>query len=214
MNNFDLKKYLAEGRLLKEDQASDLINDGVVLYASDDSKLAPGFVKPKNIGFIVYDTSVKIIQSPLWMLTGTLAKNQKVVQIFNDNYGVIDINYITTFLTNSKNWKAITSEDELNNFMSKYSKVYLISHNGNSSELKESLNEAFNPFLDTEEGGYMREYIDDVVEDSIGRMVIPLDLRYRSDFDIAFNLALTKLKKDHPELDFEAIKTNKESFFK
>ena len=213
MDNFDLKKYLAEGKLLKEDQASDLINDGVVLYASDDSKLAPGFVKPKNIGFIVYDTSVKIIQSPLWMLKGILAKNQKVVQIFNDNYGVIDINYITTFLTNPKNWKAITSEDELNNFMSKYSKVYLISHNGNSSELKESLNEAFNPFLDTEEGGYMREYIDDVVEDSMGEPE-SLDLRYRSDFDIAFNLALTKLKKDHPELDFEAIKTNKESFFK
>jgi hypothetical protein len=213
MKEFDYKKYLAEGRLLKEDQASDLINDGVVLYASDDSKLAPGFVKPKNIGFIVYDTSVKIIQSPLWMLTGTLAKNQKVVQIFNDNYGVIDINYITTFLTNSKNWKAITSEDELNNFMSKYSKVYLISHNGNSSELKESLNEAFNPFLDTEGGGYMREYIDDVVEDSMGEPE-SLDLRYRSDFDIAFNKALTKLKKDHPKLDFKAIKANKESFFK
>ena len=208
MDNFDYKKYLAEGRLLKEDQASDLINDGVVLYVSDDSKLAPGFVKPKNIGFIVYDTSVKIIQSPLWMLKGTLAKNQKVVQIFNDNYGVIDINYITTFLTNSKNWKAITSEDELNNFMSKYSKVYLISHNGNSSELKESLNEAFNPFLDTEEGGYMREYIDMVAEEE------ELDLGYRSDFDMAFDSALAKLEADQPELDFEAIKANKESFFK
>ena len=200
------------GIQINENQPSNLINDGVVLYVSDDSKLAPGFIEPKNIGFIVYDTSVKIIQSPLWMLTGTLAKNQKVVQIFNDNYGVIDINYITTFLTNPKNWKAITSEDELNNFMSKYSKVYLISHNGNSSELKESLSEAFNPFLDTEEGGYMREYIDDVVEDSMGEPE-SLDLRYRSDFDIAFNLALTKLKKDHPELDFEAIKANKESFF-
>jgi len=77
---------------------------------------------------------------------------------------------------------------------------------------EESLNEAFNPFLDTEEGGYMREYIDDVVEDSMGEPE-SLDLRYRSDFDIAFNLALTKLKKDHPELDFEAIKTNKEAFF-
>jgi hypothetical protein len=207
MDNFDYKKYLAEGRLLKEDQASDLINDGVVLYVSDDSKLAPGFVKPKNIGFIVYDTSVKIIQSPLWMLTGTLAKNQKVVQIFNDNYGVIDINYITTFLTNSKNWKAITSEDELNNFMSKYSKVYLISHNGNSSELKESLSEAFNPFLDTEEGGYMREYIDDVAEEE------GLDLDYRDEFDMAFNSALGKLVKDEPQLDFAAIKANKESFF-
>jgi hypothetical protein len=212
MYNFDLKKYLAEGRLLKEDQASDLINDGVLLYVSDDSKLAPGFVKPKNIGFIVYNVAVKDPSKSILSVTGTLAKNQKVVQIFNDNYGVIDINYITTFLTNSKNWKAITSEDELNNFMSKYSKVYLISHNGNSSELKESLSEAFNPFLDTEEGGYMREYIDDVVEDSMGEPE-SLDLGYRSDFDIAFNLALTKLKKDHPELDFEAIKTNKEAFF-
>ena len=213
MSNFDLKKYLAEGKLLKEDQASDLINDGVVLYVSDDSKLAPGFVKPKKIGFIVYNVAVKDPSKSILSITGTLSKNPKVVQIFNDNYGVIDINYITTFLTNSKNWKAITSEDELNNFMSKYSKVYLISHNGNSSELKESLNEAFNPFLDTEEGGYMREYIDDVVEDSMGEPE-SLDLGYRSDFDIAFNLALTKLKKDHPELDFEAIKTNKESFFK
>ena len=213
MNNFDLKKYLAEGKLLKEDQASDLINDGVILYASDDSKLAPGFVEPKKIGFIVYNVAIKDPSKSILSITGTLAKNQKVVQIFNDNYGVIDINYITTFLTNSKNWKAITSEDELNNFMSKYSKVYLISHNGNSSELKESLSEAFNPFLDTEEGGYMREYIDDVVEDSMGEPE-SLDLGYRSDFDIAFNLALTKLKKDHPELDFEAIKTNKESFFK
>ena len=208
MDNFDLKKYLAEGKLLKEDQASDLINDGVILYVSDDSKLAPGFINSKNIGFIVYNVAVKDPSKSILSVTGTLAKNQKVVQIFNDNYGVIDINYITTFLTNPKNWKAITSEDELNNFMSKYSKIYLISHNGNSSQL----NETFNPFLDTEEGGYMREYIDDVVEDSMGEPE-SLDLGYRSDFDIAFNLALTKLKKDHPELDFEAIKTNKEAFF-
>ena len=73
-----------------------------------------------------------------------------------------------------------------------------------SKVLKESLSEAFNPFLDTEEGGYMREYIDD--EDG-------LDLEYRSDFDEAFDSALTKLKKDHPELDFNLIIQNKESFF-
>jgi len=105
--------------------------------------------------------------------------------------------------------------------------------------------EAFNPFLDTEEGGYMREYIDDVVEDSMGEPeslgleyleyqkafaqqqghhhesieledlldLFPLDLKYRSEFDTAFNLALTRLKKDHPELDFDAIETNKEAFW-
>jgi len=81
-----------------------------------------------------------------------------------------------------------------------------------ASDLISQLNEAFNPFLDTEEGGYMREYIDDVVEDSMGEPE-SLDLEYRSDFDIAFDLALTRLKKDHPELDFGAIEANKESFF-
>ena len=52
------------------------------------------------------------------------------------------------------------------------------------------LNEAFNPFLDTEEGGYMREYIDMVAEEE------ELDLGYRSDFDMAFDSALAKLKED------------------
>ena len=196
-----------EYKKLTENKASDLINDGVVLYVSDDSKLAPGFVKPKKIGFIVYNVAVKDPSKSILSITSTLSKNPKVVQIFMDNYGFIDPNYITTFLTNPKNWDSITSEDELNNFMSKYNKVYLISHNGNSSELKESLNEAFNPFLDTEEGGYMREYIDDIAKKN------KLDLSYRSDFDEAFDLALSKLKEDEPELDFEAIKDNKEVFF-
>ena len=74
------------------------------------------------------------------------------------------------------------------------------------------LKEAYNPFLDTDEGGYMREYIDDVVEDSMGEPE-SLDLEYRPDFDIAFEEALSRLKKDQPQLDFEAIKANKESFF-
>ena len=188
----------SEYKKLTENKASDLINDGIVLYVSDDSKLAPGFIKSKGIGFIIYNVAVK----------DTLSKSQKVAQLFNDNYGVIDINYITTFLTNPDNWKAITSEDELNSFMSKYNKIYLINHNGDSSKL----NEAFNSFLDTEEGGYMREYINDVVEDSMGEPE-SLDLEYRSDFDIAFDLALTRLQNDHPELDFNAIKANKEVFF-
>jgi hypothetical protein len=198
----------SEYKNLTENKALDLINDGIILYVSDDSKLAPGFVKPRGIGFIVYNVAIKDTSKSILSVTGTLSKNPKIVQIFNDNYGVIDINYITTFLTNPDNWKAITSEDELDNFMSKYNKIYLINHNGGSSQL----NEAFNPFLDTEEGGYMREYIDDVVEDSMSEPE-SLDLRYRSDFDIAFNLALTRLQNDHPELDFEAIKANKEVFY-
>ena len=84
------------------------------------------------------------------------------------------------------------------------------------------LKEAYNPFLDTDEGGYMREYIDDVVKDSMGEPD-SLDLKHWPDFDTAFDLALTKLKKDQlaltklkkdqPQLDFEAIIANKESFF-
>ena len=203
MDNFDLKKYLAEGRLYEEDQASDLMSDGVVLYVSDDSKLAPEFVEPKKIGFIVYNTEVKDTSKPISSITGNLSKNEKVIDIFSDNYPNTDPNYIKTFFTNSKNWKAINSEDELNNFTSKYSKVYLINHNGDSSQL----NEAFNPFLDTTEGGYMREYIDGVAEEE------GLDLDYRDEFDMAFDLALYKLVKDEPQLNFSAIKANKESFF-
>ena len=75
------------------------------------------------------------------------------------------------------------------------------------------LKEAYNPFLDTDEGGYMREYIDDVVEDYMGEPE-SLNLEYRSDFDIAFDEALARLRNDHPELDFDAIEANKESFFK
>jgi len=195
----------SEYKNLTENKALDLINDGIILYVSDDSKLAPGFVKSRGIGFIVYNVAIKDTSKSILSVTGTLSKNPKVVQIFNDNYGVIDINYITTFLTNPDNWKAITSEDELNNFMSKYNKIYLINHNGGSSQL----NEAFNPFLDTEEGGYMREYIDSIAEEE------GLDLSYRSDFDEAFSKALQQLQSEniYPELDFEAIKANKEVFY-
>jgi hypothetical protein len=69
--------------------------------------------------------------------------------------------------------------------------------------------EAFDPFLDTEEGGYMREYIDQVADEE------GLDLSYRSDFDLAFNKALELLQDEniYPKLDFDAIVANKESFF-
>jgi len=203
MNNFDLRKYLAENKLLKEDQASDLIDDGVVLYVSDDSKLAPGFVEPQKIGFIVYDTAVKDTSKPISSVTGNLSKNEKIIDLFNDDYPNIDPNYILTFFTDPENWKAINGKDELNDLMSKYNKIYLINHNGDSSKL----NEAFNPFLDTEEGGYMREYIDDVAEEE------GLDLGYRNEFDEAFKIALSRLSADSPELDFKLIVQNKESFF-
>ena len=70
-----------------------------------------------------------------------------------------------------------------------------------------NLNEEFNPFLDTTEGGYMGEYLNDVADEE------DLDLSYRMEFDQAFNMALKRLKKDEPKLDFNAINTNRNSFF-
>ena len=56
----------------------------------------------------------------------------------------------------------------------------------------------------------MREYIDSIAEEE------GLNLSYRSDFDEAFNKALQQLQSEdiYPELDFDAIITHKESFFK
>ncbi len=206
-----LAGLITEGRYrqLTENQATDLLNDKVILYVSDDSKLAPKFIKPKNIGFIVYNVAIKDPSSSVTSTTGVLSKNPKVVQMFNNNYGMIDINYIKDFFTKPNNWETITDKDKLDNFISKYNKVYIINHNGEISQLQESVNEAFNPFLDTEEGGYMREYIDSVAEDE------GLDLSYRNEFDEAFNKALELLKAEniYPELDFDAIEANRESFF-
>jgi hypothetical protein len=206
-----LAGLITEGRYrqLTENQATDLLNDKVILYVSDDSKLAPKFIKPKNIGFIVYNVAIKDPSSSVTSTTGVLSKNPKVVQMFNNNYGIIDINYIKDFFTKPNNWETITDKDKLDNFISKYNKVYVINHNGEISQLQESVNEAFNSFLDTEEGGYMREYIDSVAEDE------GLDLSYRNEFDEAFNKALELLKAEniYPELDFDAIEANRELFF-
>jgi hypothetical protein len=71
------------------------------------------------------------------------------------------------------------------------------------------LKEAFDPFLDTELGGYMREYIDQVAEEE------GLDLSYRDDFDQAFDMAFVLLNNEHPELrsNIKSILAHRESFF-
>lgn len=62
-------------------------------------------------------------------------------------------------------------------------------------------------FLDTNEGGYMREYIDDVASKQ------GLDLKRRTEFDFAFNVAFKLLKIDCPDLNFDLISSNKETLF-
>ena len=93
----EIKRMQQLAGILKENQASDLINDGVMLYTSDDSKLAPKFIKPKGVGFIVYNVAIKDTSKSISSITGTLSKKPEVAQVFTDNYGVIDTNYITTF---------------------------------------------------------------------------------------------------------------------
>jgi len=69
--------------------------------------------------------------------------------------------------------------------------------------------EAFDPFLDTELGGYMREYIDQVAEEE------GLDLSYRNEFDEAFDIAFVLLNNEHPELrsNIKSILAHRDSFF-
>lgn len=62
-------------------------------------------------------------------------------------------------------------------------------------------------FLDTNEGGYMREYIDEIASKG------GLDLKRRNEFDFAFNVAFKLLKIDYPDMDFESISSNKETLF-
>ena len=52
------------------------------------------------------------------------------------------------------------------------------------------------------------------IDESLKTRIKDLDLKYIPDLEIAFNEALARLRNDHPELDFDAIEANKESFFK
>ena len=99
---------------------SKLSQEQFPLYVSDDSKLAPGFIKPKGIGFVMNNNK------------GTITP--EIIQIFNDNYSVIDINYIKNFFANKDNWKMITDENDVAN----YKKLYLIDTKSNKIGNKES----------------------------------------------------------------------------
>ena len=99
---------------------SKLSQEQFPLYVSDDSKLAPGFIKPKGIGFVMNNNE------------GTITP--EIIQIFNDNYGVIDINYIKNFFANKDNWKMINNENDVAN----YKKLYLIDTKSNKIGNKES----------------------------------------------------------------------------
>jgi hypothetical protein len=111
-SDFDIAFNLALSKLSQEQ---------FPLYISDDSKLASGFIKPKGIGFIMNSN-------------GETTVTPEIVQIFNDNYGIIDINYIKDFFTNASNWKMITDENDISN----YKKLYLIDTESNQIGNKEN----------------------------------------------------------------------------
>jgi len=69
------------------------------------------------------------------------------------------------------------------------------------------LKEDFQDFQESDEMGWMEVTIKEISKEQ------NLDLKYRSDFDIAFNEALNKLKDEHPELDFDLIEKYKENMF-
>ena len=69
------------------------------------------------------------------------------------------------------------------------------------------LKEDFQDFQESDEMGWMEVTMEEISEEQ------NLDLKYRSDFDIAFNEALNKLKNEHPELDFDLIEKYKEDMF-
>jgi hypothetical protein len=69
------------------------------------------------------------------------------------------------------------------------------------------LKEDFQDFKESDEMGWMEVTMEEISEEQ------NLDLKYRSDFDIAFNKALNKLKDEHPELDFDLIEKYKENMF-
>lgn len=69
------------------------------------------------------------------------------------------------------------------------------------------LKEDFQDFRESDEMGWMEVTMEEISEEQ------NLDLKYRSDFDIAFNEALNKLKNEHPELDFDLIEKYKENMF-
>ena len=69
------------------------------------------------------------------------------------------------------------------------------------------IKEDFQDFRESDEMGWMEVTMEEISEEQ------NLDLEYRSDFDIAFNEALNKLKNEHPELDFDLIEKYKEDMF-
>jgi hypothetical protein len=146
MENFDLKKYLAEGKLLNETEER--------------------HTEPKDLEDIGNRDGEKALMS--------VSR-----EIFDEPYFFHYVSgFIKGFMDNAKS-----------------SKNYL------------DLKETFNPFLDTEEGGYMREYLDDTSEEE------ELNLDYRDEFEEAFKIALSRLTADLPELDFNLIVQNKDTFF-
>ena len=120
--------------------SDEFFENGGVLYISDDSKLAPEFIKPKGIGFIVF-TLKNPFSKTFITFWGPL------IQMFIKNYEIVDkkgqninqrtfIGYIQDFLINVNNWEVITQKKELENFMLEHSKIYLIDNNGKPTQIK------------------------------------------------------------------------------
>jgi hypothetical protein len=70
-----------------------------------------------------------------------------------------------------------------------------------------SLNENFENFQNSDEMGWMEVTMEKIAQEQ------DLDIKYRSDFNIAFEEAMNILKKEQPQLDFNLIQKFKEQMF-
>jgi len=69
-------------------------------------------------------------------------------------------------------------------------------------------NEEWEDFIHSDELGWLEVTIEEIIDEQ------NLDVSYRSDFDIAFDEAITRLKTEQPQLDFNLIQKYKENIFK
>jgi hypothetical protein len=220
MQDFDLKRFLVENKMTRNSRLLNEQPEPEGIPADDPLAQIPavpaetpsepsGEIDKETAKELIFDTKGKFF-------TVTFIKKDGSERVMNARLGVKkylkggtlkynpeDFNYITVYDMGVKDYRTVNANtiQKLKIGKNEYAIPTAVSES--------RLNEAFNPFLDTEEGGYMREYIDSIAEEE------GLDLSYRSDFDEAFSKALQQLQSEniYPELDFNAIKANKEVFF-
>ena len=85
----------------------------------------------------------------------------------------------------------------------------LMEENEQFRSMQGSLNEnrKWEDFIHSDELGWLQVTMEEIADEQ------NLDMDYRSDFNIAFDEAISRLKVEQPQLDFDLIQTYKEKIF-